>query len=305
MPQTIDPAPSPDDPLPQADALVVTYTAAEGYALADVLTPGLDSKQWTSYTNGWPEIRALIEGHRAPSLESKRAGLWHTTKIGDKSVVTFKSDLHPATDGAKLPLKTLWKQLIGQVKPKIVITTGTAGGVQGTTLLGDVIVGHNVRWDCTQTFANAPFAHASYASTFKASTSKLDLAQRNLMPANADHFKMTQNRGPVIWRDSSRKPAQVITTDFFAFDDADDHYGLRAYDSKARAVEMDDAALALACSELDAPPAWISVRNASDPQMTGGDLAVEKQQAGAIYEKYGYWTSIGSAVTCWALIAGL
>jgi nucleoside phosphorylase len=126
-----------------------------------------------------------------------------------------------------------------------------------------------------------------------------------LMPANAGHFKMDQNRGPVIWRDSARKPAQVITTDFFAFDDADDHYGLRAYDSKARAVEMDDAALALACSELDAPPSWISVRNASDPQMTGGDLETEKKNASAIYEKYGYWTSIGSAVTCWALAAGL
>ena len=304
-PQTMHPAPSPDDPLPHADALVMTYTVAEGYALADVLTPGSDTKEWTPYKNGWPAIRALIEGDRAPSLVSQRAGLWHTTKIGDKNVVAFKSDLHPATDGAKLPLKTLWKQLIAQVQPKLVITTGTAGGVQGSTLLGDVIVGHDVRWDCTKTFASAPFAHAKYASSFKASTNKLDLAQTKLMPANADHFKMDQNRGPVIWRDTSRKPAHVITTDFFAFDDAADHYGLRAYDSKARAVEMDDAALALACSEMDAPPDWISVRNASDPQMTGGNPAEETKQAGAIYEKYGYWTSIGSAVTCWALIAGL
>jgi hypothetical protein len=37
--------------------------------------------------------------------------------------------------------------------------------------------------------------------------------------------------------------------------------------------------------------------------MTGGDLATEKKQAAAIYEKYGYWTSIGSVISCWALIA--
>jgi hypothetical protein len=48
-----------------------------------------------------------------------------------------------------------------------------------------------------------------------------------------------------------------------------------------------------------------SIRNASDPQMDGPDLNTEKQQAAAIYERYGYWTTIGSAITCWAAIARL
>ena len=64
---------------------------------------------------------------------------------------------------------------------------------------------------------------------------------------------------------------------------------------------MDDAALGLACTDLTHPPAWISVRNASDPQMTGGNITTEKANAAKIYEQYGYWTSIGSAITCWAL----
>jgi hypothetical protein len=54
--------------------LVVTYTVAEGYALADVLTPGVDTSGWTAYKNGWDSLKALIMGDRAPSLEYDRAG---------------------------------------------------------------------------------------------------------------------------------------------------------------------------------------------------------------------------------------
>ena len=42
-PQTLTPAPVETDPIPEADVLVVTYTVAEGYALADMLTPGVDT----------------------------------------------------------------------------------------------------------------------------------------------------------------------------------------------------------------------------------------------------------------------
>ena len=66
---------------------------------------------------------------------------------------------------------------------------------------------------------------------------------------------------------------------------------------------MDDAALGLAVSGMPDPPDWVSVRNASDPQMDGPDLATETAQAAAIYEKYGQITSWGSALACWALIA--
>ena len=68
---------------------------------------------------------------------------------------------------------------------------------------------------------------------------------------------------------------------------------------------MDDSALPLACTDLPDPPPWVSVRNASDPQMTGATVKDEAKQAAAIYEKYGYWTSVCSAITSWALIASL
>ncbi len=301
-PQTIDPPPADTDPLPAADVLVVTYTVAEAYALADVLTPGVDTTAWTPYRNNWDTLRHLIVGDRAPARELNRAGLWHTTRIGDTSVVVVKSDLHPATDGRNLPIRTLWAQMIGQVSPRLVITTGTAGGVRADTTLGDVVVARTVRWDCTKTFAHAPFAHDSYTSPLRLHPGEFTTAASRLLPVNAVHLP-SGDHTPRIWVDAHDHPAQAVSTDFFAFDDAEDHYGLRTYDPRARAVEMDDAALGLACTDLADPPPWVSVRNASDPQMTGGDLAEEKTQAAAIYEKYGYWTTIASAITCWSLIA--
>ena len=293
-------APADTDPLPPADVLVVTYTVAEGYALADVLTPGWDTTEWYPYRNGWTTLKKIVHGE-APSLGYNRAGLWATTTVGNASVVTVKSDLHPSTDGAQLPIRALWRQMIEQVKPSLVITTGTAGGVGADTQLGDVIVARHVRWDCTQRFPDQPWAHAAYVGHEKFEPAEFTTAARTLIPVNAKKLP-DPTRPPIIWRDTADRPAHTISTDFFAFDDAADRYGLRTYDPHARAVEMDDAALGLACSDLDDPPPWLSIRNASDPQMNASTLTEEKKQAAAIYEKYGQITSWGSALACWAAI---
>ena len=294
-------APTDTSPLPKADVLVVTYTVAEGYALADTLTPGWGTTSWAPYRNGWPELKKNVKAG-APSLERDRAGLWATLTIGSTTVVVVKSDLHPSTDGAKLPIRALWAQIIDQVKPALVITTGTAGGIGAETLLGDVIISGHVRWDATMDFAKDTWAHTAYTSTTAIDSKQFAEAQTKLIPVNAAHLPAA-TRTPKIVHDTKTRAMSVISTDFFAFDDAKDSYGLRIYQADAHAVEMDDAALGLACTDLADPPAWLSVRNASDPQMNGNSVADEKKQAAAIYEKYGYWTSIGSAITCWALIA--
>ena len=303
-PVGITPAPAETDPLPRADVLIVTYTVAEGHALADVLTPGHPTTAWVAYRNGWDELKKSVQ-QGAPSLKSDRAGLWALTQIGGISAVLVKSDLHPATDGPKLPIRMLWVQMISQVQPRLVITTGTAGGIGATTLLGDVIVSSRVRWDATKRFADQPWAHDAYTSSgTQPVPTYLPTAAQTLIPVNATHLPPAQ-RTPVILTDTTIDPISVISTDFFAFDDARDSYGLRTYQPDAKAVEMDDAALGLACTGLADPPSWVSVRNASDPQMNAPTLAEETQQAAAIYEHYGYWTTIGSAIACWALTAGL
>src|SRR4051812_38908900 len=110
-------APSADQPLPPADVLVVTYTVAEGYAVADVLTPGRPTSHWTDYRHKWAEIKKTVK-EGAPSLHVDRAARWTRTKVGDTTAVVVKSEMHPATDGIHLPIRALWRQMIAEVRPR-------------------------------------------------------------------------------------------------------------------------------------------------------------------------------------------
>ena len=75
---------------------------------------------------------------------------------------------------------------------------------------------------------------------------------------------------------------------------------------------MGDAALGLAVSELASKPNWAVVRNLSDPQINADlpegpmrELNLQAAWAVFYYRKYGYWTSVNSALATWAIIAGL
>ena len=152
-------------PLPRADVLVVTWTVDEGHALSRVLTPGKDSRNdYVPYTHNFATIaKKMRKG--CPALQAKRLGAYWTTTIGKKSVVVFKSDSHMSQDGPQLPNIDVWRQIIQEVKPKLVITTGTAGGIGKQFEVGDVIVSPVVRFDCTAKFKKQPFAQAHYSSS--------------------------------------------------------------------------------------------------------------------------------------------
>src|ERR1700745_93003 len=151
------PGRSSNSPLPRADILVVTWTVDEGHALSRVLTPGKDShNDYRPYTHNYASIsRKMRRG--CPALLAKRLGTYWTTKIGGKSVVVFKSDSHMSQDGPQLPNRDVWRQIIEEVKPKLVLTTGTAGGIGKQVEVGDVIVSPIVRFDCTSKFKKEPF----------------------------------------------------------------------------------------------------------------------------------------------------
>jgi nucleoside phosphorylase len=303
---TPTPASSESDPLPKVDVLVVTWTVAEAKALADVLTPGHPSTAWNRYGHNYASTFVPLLRHDAPAIESGCLGVYCLTKIGEHRVLCIKSDLHLSQDGPELPVRLLWRQMIEETEPELVITTGTAGGIGAETELGDVIVTKSVQFDCKKTFAKAPFAKATFTDGALAERSRnhFALADEKLMPVNAVRLPSAP-RTPKIVAASASAPATVLTTDFFAFDDASDSYGLRAYNAKAHAVEMGDAVLGLVCAEdLHDPPPWAIVRNASDPQINGsGTVEEQAEEAAQIYEKYGYWTTVGSAIACWALIA--
>ena len=97
-------------------------------------------------------------------------------------------------------------------------------------------------------------------------------------------------------------PHAIVTTDFFGFDTSDNHYKLQGLGDCS---EMGDAILGLVASEMgDAAPAWLAIRNVSDPQIKADGLTLKQQAALAahIYKGFGRWSSVCSAITCWASI---
>ncbi len=293
--------------LPKADVLVVTWTAAEFQALADVLTPGCTYTQWAHYTKDWSQYESQLTG-RSPAKEAQRLGEYALTSIGTKQALCFHSQLHLATDGLEPPIVQLWQQIVGEVKPELVITTGTAGGIGTSTCLGDVFVVSNAKFNCTKDFKSKTWAQERFEgpsiATPAGASSHLTNAQDTLMPVNAGHLQPEATRNPHI-----RRGGDVETVDYFGFADTDDSYGVVKNDPRAHTEEMDDATLPLALSLVPAlqHTPWVSIRNASDPQVPSsiGDLEAQKKWASQIYEKYGYWTTVGSAIACWAVIADL
>jgi hypothetical protein len=98
----------------------------------------------------------------------------------------------------------------------------------------------------------------------------------------------------------------ILTTDFFEYGTSTNHLEV-----EGSGVEMGDAALGLACSELDDAPKWAVVRNMSDPVINGdlpaGEFRLNEQTTWAVgyYTAYGRYTSIMSSLASWAIIVGL
>ena len=292
-------------PLPQADVLVVTWTVDEGHALSRVLTPGKDSRNdYLSYTHNFAAISKKMR-RGCPALLAKRLGAYWTTTIGGNKVVVFKSDSHLSQDTKKLPKGNgtlpnydVWRQIIDEVQPRLVITTGTAGGIGKQWEVGDVIVSPIVRFDGEKWLKSTSFHDAIYKDG--APKTKFLTKAKTLFKANAGQLPKGNTRLPKIVR--SRAPASsVVTTDFFGFDTSDNHYGLRGLGDVS---EMGDAMLGLVASQMPSPPRWVAVRNVSDPQIKAvGTLKQQASLAAQIYKGFGRWSSVGSAIVCWALIA--
>jgi hypothetical protein len=292
--------------LPKADVLVVTWTVDEGHALSRVLTPGKDSRNdYAPYRHNFAKIsKKMRKG--CPAMNAGRLGTFWTGTIGSKRVVYFKSDSHLSqdtkkapTDAQTLPNEDLWQQIIAEVQPQLVITTGTAGGIGKDCEVGDVVVSPIVSFDCLKWLKSEPFAKAKYRSA-PANTKRFAKAKQ-LFKANSERLPPENKRAPKIIRARSVAKS-VVTTDFFGFDTSDDHYHLKNLGSVS---EMGDAVLGLVRSRTTLNvPTWLAVRNVSDPQIKAeGTLKEQAHVAAQIYKGFGRWSSVCSAIVCWALIA--
>ena len=285
------------------DAVVVTWTAAEAAALAALLTPDHSTSTWYEYRHGIDTYIPLVTGARAPfndkSSEMARyfhsLGLYFPCQIGKAKVLLFKSGLHFAYDGPATPVGKLMTEIAQAVKPRLFITTGTAGAIGVEVLLGDVVVGGRVRFDCTGQFKNEPWHDASFTPS-PLPPGALAAITPALLKVNASRVPNSRST-PRIWHAPTDA---IVTTDVFAFDDSTDYYKLEGL---GRVCEMGDAMVAKALVGISGL-SWLAIRNASDPQIPNPENNIEKadQQAAQIYAKYGGLTSAASVIATWAVI---
>jgi nucleoside phosphorylase len=315
--------PKPDDSLPQADVIAMMDTAAEWEAMADVLTPGHPGTTWYPYAKNFAQDFKPLIGPSGPSLESNRLGSYFLTQINGLRVLVYKTELHMHEDAKKLPdgsyslpIKNMFQQMIADAGPRVFLTTGTSGGVYCSMSLGDVAVSRAAMFFCKKDFDNAPFNHKTFSSqwtipqTYKAEAVKLMqgyagnlVSQKSQPPASQCACSPATHPTQIYYDGQDAIPAfhPILTTDFFEFGTSTNQLNLQGM-----AVEMDDATLGLACSELKSPPQWACIRNLSDPTINGN--LTDSQQGNCAefyYTKFGYWTTVMSAITTWSVIAGL
>ena len=295
-------SPSDAAPLTSHDVLIVTWTAGEARTLAGLFGSNLDT--WHEYRHDVASFVPKVTGGRAPFNDASKEmsryyhslGLYAPFMIGDISVLALKSGLHMAYDGPDVPMVDLWKQLIAEVDPRLVITTGTGGGIGADVQLGDVVIGAQVRFHLTGALSGKPYASTAYPCT--AFDSSLEAKVRALVTDDLlqpNGQKLVPPRVPSL----VFSPTGIVSTDTFAFDDSTDYFKLQGL---GQCCDMGDATLGLAISELGAKaPKWVAIRNASDPQIqnTSG-IEAAKKVAEQIYSRSQCLTTAGSVIASWA-----
>jgi nucleoside phosphorylase len=333
QPTPLDPAPPPEDALPRADVVVITWTVDELTGLARVLTPRVPPQRWHRYTRHFADYQSRIRPH-APAANSRRLGSYLPTRVGSTRVLCIKSELHLNQDGIKtgegtatLPVKDFFQQIIAEVRPSVFLTIGTAGSVFDDFQLGDVVITRAAKFRLHNEFRNEPFNGQTYRSDWALPTSRLD-DSRHLMQSFATELAEPPfgppHRGFVFTGPLIETPRNdpdiklelggrdmpefhpILTTDYFEYGTTTNRL-----DREGAAVEMGDATLGLACADINDPPRWAVIRNMSDPVINGDlpakqfNLNEQTTWAVGYYTAYGRWTSTIGAIATWGVIAGL
>src|SRR3984957_4014191 len=176
--------PAPTDDLSKFndyDAVVITYTSAEAATLASLFTPGHPVSTWYEYKHDIQQYIPIVDGGDAPFNSTQKEfaryfqslGLYFPCTIGNRKVLLLKSGLHldydtkhnAANPPTEIPLNKMVTELVKTVNPKMLITTGTGGGIGTDVKLGDVVIAAKTQFDCTTQFANESWAKASYKTS--------------------------------------------------------------------------------------------------------------------------------------------
>jgi hypothetical protein len=326
----------------KADVLVVLYTDVETEAFLDVFTGNPDwsparRDTWNPYAHNFSALQDGIEHIDGDyALEHNFFGYLSAVTVGGLNVAIYKTELHPKANGPALTFVAVIQQLVSELAPSLVLTTGTAGGTGSVLNCGDVVVASDARFFVTTKYPAYPQIDAlskskkAISNTVAVNAKSLAFANANLtkltLPALAQCYAKFANRqgfdflrkntaAPTIYTTDVNpvpgpEPMAIVSADFLSVDDPTDAEGLQAL---GVVNDNDDAYAAFAVSlQGDASPEWLSVRNVSDPQVAAPPPGTPPSKirselsklGGAVYGVYQYVTTLNSAFACWAIVAG-
>ena len=200
-----------------------------------------------------------------------------------------------------MPNAELWKQIIGEVQPKLVLTTGTAGGIGKQCEVGDVIVSSVVRFDFAELAEKSALRQCALCERKRRKRRSFH-SPSALFKANASQLPSDNKRPPAITVVASTdSSASVVTTDFFGLDTTDNHFKLQGLGD---ASEMGDAVLGMVAQSLGVERAGPGLRSAMSQtrRLTRGlghAHAAGPHSRDASYKAYGRCSSVRSAIVCW------
>jgi nucleoside phosphorylase len=332
---------SPDSPLPKVDAVIITWTTAEGAALSHVFgagdgtTPpgaGQDARTrsrpkspawqdtWQYYRHNYSQVEHELPPG-VPSLAAKAWGFGCLVELpaSGKSVLLFKSDMHLSTDKSTDPLAALVTQLIDESKPDLLLTIGTAGGTKLTDTIGSVVVANSAKFELSGNLATRSFNQKSFGNDWTPNPSTLDSITPLLLKIPATVPSLTALAKQVSGcgkpddctldalkngaLDGSH-PKVTVTSQQVLTDNGYDIGTTDGNFAPYACLEMDDAIIAMTC---DAKRQRFGIlRNISDPIMNAAlPEAVQKSWSSVLYSTFGLYTSYNGALSAWASVTGM
>ena len=314
---------APADSLPEADAVIITWAGAEWAAMQHVFCGGGAAMPYSAGQTGqWPDWQKydkdLPPYSGQPGNEWTYWGYYRLVEVRGQKVLLFKSNTHLTWPGGQY-VEDLIYRLVEDVRPKFLMSIGTAGGARTQDKVGTVNV---VRAGTLYVEGQPQGAWPNYASEWRAdwsiigsgnfpkllfpiptTESDLESLREQFNQFYGTSYSVDElNAGGVDMGDPAPQvndmtPAgtPLLTTSTFVVATTAGNFADFA------CVEMDDALIGKVCA--DKGVAFGFVRNVSDPVQNAALPADAQGNWGnVLYEAYGLYTSYNGALAAWALV---
>lgn len=306
--------------LPAADAVVIVWTDAEWAAAEHVFCQSGKAMNYSSRNDSsWPGWQKYKKGVPSGVSGWSYWGEYRLVQIGQAKVLLFKSNTHLDFPGQQY-LSQLISKIINTVNPKLILSTGTAGGARPGDHIGTVnVVRSATLYETNQPQSSWPDYSSAWSVDwsvvaesgfhkllFPVPTTSADLqsictqfnsfyscnyALSDLNPGNVNMADPT----PAI-NNLSVGNTPLLTTDSFVVGTSSGQLGSFA------CVEMDDAIIAKTCAASHIP--YGSARNISDPiQNASLPPKIQAHWGQAIYNVYGFYTTYNNSIAAWAVLS--